>query len=153
MKSDSNNVSGTIVYVIRTTGNDRQVLFMRRSGGLHKGGWWPVAGTPKPDELPIDTALRELAEETGLRPTGLYEFGMEIPNVDGVRVLVAHVVYVNEDAAIELDHEHDDFRWVSADEAISMVPEGSRRFLEHLDRNFISGTPKAGLIELVNLAR
>ena len=148
-------VSGVIVYVLKNTAHGRKLLFLHRSGGVYKGGWWPVAGTPEAGEKPIETALRELKEETGLAPTesydfGLYDFGMEIPNVDGVRILRAYVAYVADDVRIQLNHEHDEFRWISGQEAIAMVPASSRHFLEHLNQAFICNTPLAGRISPID---
>ncbi len=136
-KSRMPEVSGCIVYILKQTPAGIRVLFLRRSGGQFVGSWWPVAGTPKPDETPEETARRELFEETGLNPDSWHEFGIDIPNADGVRVLKAYVVWVDDTHAIKLNYEHDAYRWMTADEAVNSVPEGSRHYLEHLAANFM----------------
>ena len=130
-------ISGVIVYVLRQVKGVTRVLFLRRSGGKYEGSWWPVAGTPEAGEAPLETAKRELKEETGLSPESWQSFGADIPNVDGVRVLKAFVVYIGENEEVRLNYEHDDMRWLSADEALNIVPKGSRQFIEHLVTNFI----------------
>lgn len=52
-------------------------FFLVHPGGpffRNKGlGWWTVPkGEPAPDELPLDTAIREFEEETGYRPEGTF---------------------------------------------------------------------------------
>ena len=114
-----------------------RVLFLHRSGGQHKDSWWPVAGTPLDDELPRDTARRELAEETGLITDHWQDFGIDIPNADGIRILKAFVAWVDESDAITLNYEHDAYRWLTADEVVEIVPAESRQYLEHLARQFM----------------
>ena len=136
MTGQRSDVSGSIVYVLKQTPQGARVLFLRRSGGQHTGGWWPVAGTPKPGEAPEATARRELLEETGLEPEQWHEFGIDIPNADGVRILKAFVVWITDDE-ITLNYEHDAYRWMTAEEVVSEVPPGSRQYLEHLVKNFM----------------
>lgn len=136
--SDGPEVSGSIVYVLKKTAAGVQVLFLHRSGGEYGQSWWPVAGTPKANESPVETARRELLEETGLSPDHWQEFGMDIPNADGVRVLKAFVVWVADDAPIRLNYEHDDYRWLSAEEVVEIVPPASRHYLEHLVAEFMN---------------
>ena len=69
-------VAGVIVYVIRQFPGEPKVLFLKRSGGQHIDAWWPVAGTPVAGEKPVQTAVRELEEETGLTPCRLFSFGI-----------------------------------------------------------------------------
>ena len=131
-------VSGSIVYVLKRTTDGARVLFLRRSGGEHRGGWWPVAGTPKPEEHPEDTAKRELKEETGLEPEQWHAFGIDIPNADGIRVLKAYVVWIKDDDEITLNYEHDAYRWLTAEEVVNEVPDGSKQYLQHLVTHFMS---------------
>ena len=103
-------VSGVIVYVLRNGNNAKEVLFLHRSGGQYKGGWWPVAGTPKVHETPIQTARRELLEETGITSAAWQPFGIDIPHANGVQVLKAFVVDTSSDVSITLNYEHDAYR-------------------------------------------
>lgn len=53
----------------RMNGDVREYLLVQ----LHAGHWSFPKGHPEPDETPIDTARRELREETGLGDIGLIE--------------------------------------------------------------------------------
>lgn len=58
----------SVLVVIYTPGLD--VLLLERMA--HPGFWQSVTGSREADETPIDTASREVAEETGI-DTALYE--------------------------------------------------------------------------------
>src|SRR2546425_11934464 len=59
-------------YVLRRTGPTLEVLVLRRSRGRSPGSWETVHGTIEPGETPVQAALREVHEETGLSPVRLY---------------------------------------------------------------------------------
>lgn len=130
-------VSGVIVYVTR---KDREVLFLRRSGGQYEDGWWPVAGTKRDDETPEDCARRELTEETGIVATELLDFGMFLPHYSGESELQVFVCPVPDDTSITLNYEHDDLTWMTGPEAVEFVPKSSRVYLQHLADNFLTGS-------------
>ncbi len=106
---------GSSVIVWRTAGEAREYLILHRTAAGppdYEGDWaWtPPSGARQPGETVEDGARRELLEETGLE-LGLMETGAESEE---------WVVYAAEappGADIELDAEHDRYRWVSADEA------------------------------------
>ena len=138
-------VVGVIVYVIRQFPDERKVLFLKRSGGQHKDTWWPVAGTSKAGEGPLQTAVRELGEETGLRPERLFTFGMEIPHADSNKALVTYVAFVDQATRVTLNYEHNDYRWMTGTEAANQVPDHSKSYLHYLNEHFIVVSPSPGL--------
>ena len=107
--------------------------------------WWPVGGTPKTGEEPLQTALRELFEETGFRPDQLFSFGMEIPHADPGKALVTFVAFVDETTPVTLNYEHSDYQWMTGAEAVSQVPDHSKSYLVHLRDCFIVESPAIGL--------
>ena len=142
-------VAGVIVYVIRLFPDERKVLFLKRSGGQYIDTWWPVAGTPEAGEEPLKTAVRELGEETGLRPDRLFSFGMEIPHADSNKALVTFVALVDQTTPVKLNDEHNDYRWLTGAEAVNQVPDHSKLYLDYLRERFIVVSPLLDLeIEL-----
>ena len=107
------------VYVLRRRANATELLFLRRSGGRFAGQWWPVTGTREPPEDPVQCALRELQEETGLTPTALYQTDLTAP-VEGGGYLRIFVAPVDGSAVVRINWEHDAHRWCSTEEAYGM---------------------------------
>ncbi|SFW68902.1 NUDIX hydrolase [Amycolatopsis australiensis] len=100
-----------------------RVLFLRRGPGVFLPGRWELpGGTVEPGEPFAATAVREVAEETGLlvRVTG--ELSRDSwPDVAGRAMVVHAFVYsAEEDGAGDVvlnPEEHDDFAWLMRDEA------------------------------------
>ncbi len=117
-------------------------ILRRREGAIealvlyrhpHRGGFWqPVTGTQEPGETPLQTAAREVAEESGLTgqvPIPLdyrHAFAFEGKHGRGTpRIFeeTAFALQVEGDPAISLDRlEHSTYRWAPIDEAIATVP-------------------------------
>lgn len=123
-----------------------QVLLLRRSGAYLKGVWSYVAGHLEDGERGWQCALRELEEETGLKPQALYSSDTCERYYDArnecIEVVPCFVALVAADRAVRLDGEHDAFRWASFEEAADRLPfGGQRRLLAHVRREFVERTP------------
>lgn len=101
-----------------------------------RDGWtWTLPkGTPKPGETREETALREVAEETGLqvRITAPFE-AIEYSFVQGGQRIHKTVHYYLMDAVggdlAGHDHEFEQVRWITLDEARSMLTFETERAL------------------------
>lgn len=110
-------------------GGSPEILLIRRSPGrIYAGLWQCVTGRLESDERVVDGALREVAEETGLRRNDLEAvFETEIVNwfhersVDAVWCEAVFAARVARGAIIRLSDEHDDQRWLTPDAARELV--------------------------------
>ncbi len=136
--------AGIIVFVLRGAVGTREVLFLRRSGGKYGEQWWPIGGTCKLGEKPLDTALREIAEETGLSPTALYGFGNDIAHVDGRSRIEAFVALVRTNDVVKLNYEHSAHRWLSAEEACGIALD--TQHIVRLRDEFMDVEPTAAIL-------
>ncbi|MGN2248066.1 NUDIX pyrophosphatase [Frateuria sp. GZRR35] len=142
----------TLVSVIPIRGggdNARTLLLHRAKAHLH-GLWTYAAGHLEAGEKAWQAAVRELAEETGLRPTALYSADQCETYYDVreecIAVVPAFVAYVEADAIVRLDDEHDDHVWLPFPEAIASLPFGGQRTLyAHVHREFVLRPPAPAL--------
>jgi dATP pyrophosphohydrolase len=138
---------GVVVFVLMEVEGELRILYLQRSGGRFAGQWWPVAGTCEKDEKPINTAVRELKEETGLSPDRIYTFWKEIIHANRDSHIESYVVYVLPESNVILNYEHSEFRWATVSESIEFVPEPYRKeikhveLMKHIESNFINREP------------
>ncbi len=129
--------------VDRTRG--AEILLLRRAPGRILAGLWQgVSGGLEPGERIVDGALRELEEETGVRPSDLETFydldqvnTFHVAAVDAVLTAAVFAARLPSGLEPRLSHEHDAAEWVSPEAAIarSVWPayrESVRRIVDHL---------------------
>ena len=104
------------------------LLIRRAPGRIFPGLWQCVTGGPEPAERIPQSALREVAEETGLGTAdieGFYDLDMVSAFYDeGSDAIVSGAIFalrVRAAAEPRLSVEHDALRWVAADDALALV--------------------------------
>jgi dihydroneopterin triphosphate diphosphatase len=144
-------VSFIDAYVLRSGPSGFEVLALRRGpGGRSPGSWETVHGTIEPGETPVQAALRELAEETGLAPRRLYNASRveAFYRHGGDTVALGPVFVALVDAGREArpSAEHDRAEWLAPAEAAGRFSwPRERRALE--DVLSILGSGDADLLE------
>jgi 8-oxo-dGTP pyrophosphatase MutT (NUDIX family) len=119
---------GCWLYRLGPDGGHEILLIRRADGRLFPGMWQCVTGKLEAGERIADGALREVAEETGLRGDDLEVFlDTDIVNwfhAGDLDTLLCEAVFaarVRPDAEVVLSDEHDAFRWLPPAEAKSLV--------------------------------
>jgi 8-oxo-dGTP pyrophosphatase MutT (NUDIX family) len=142
------------VYVLRPGPAGLETLVLRRShGGRCPGSWEVVHGSIEGGERPIEAALRELREETGLAPSRLYNLSRAEAfyrhAADEIGFIPVFAAWV-EQVEVRLSAEHDAAKWLSipaAQERLAWPRE--RRALEDIQLLLARGN--AGVLEDVLL--
>jgi dATP pyrophosphohydrolase len=136
-----------VVFVVHTTGDEVRLLAMRRTRGAFVGSWTPVMGGVEAGETAVQTARRELQEETGIVDARLATAGILDVFYDPIRDRAVHVpffVAYAESETVAIDEAHDAFRWLTFAEAAELYTFGSHRnALPELHRAFVDRIPDA----------
>lgn len=137
------------LFAIRKVEGNHEVLLLQREKTL-VGEWCQIAGSIEEGEYAWQTALRELNEETGLRPYALYSADVCEQFYDVSRNIImmgpVFVGFIDVDAKVSLNHEHSDYRWVDFEEAFGMVPfGGQRKILRWIENEFVKRSPSKHL--------
>lgn len=148
---DSHSVTMCIMPTIESSAVDVHVL-CRETGRLlylvlhrspekrYAGQWRIVAGKINAGETAPAAATRELFEETGLQPIGVWSLDYTHTYYDPVEDTVKLIpVFAMEVAPlpIQLSDEHDDARWITYEQALEILRcpgqrEGLRRTHEDI---------------------
>ena len=129
-------VLGTLVYACQNLSSDteRRVLVLHRNKEPNKGLWVAPGGKVEIHESPLECAIRELREETGLIASGLTLRGVvtEVsPREDYQWLLFIYVADDFEGELIACDEGH--LAWVDVS-AVSLlpIPEADAIFFPHV---------------------
>lgn len=98
-----------------------RILFLRRSSkvGTFQGYWSAVSGFIESDETPLETAIKEVWEETTVisKPT---KAGEPFKVRDKDIVWTIHpFLFEEKNCSIQIDWEHTEYKWVCVDETVS----------------------------------
>ena len=109
------------LFVIKHNGGDWRVLVLQRAAdGKRPNSWETVYGKIDAREKPEKAALRELDEETGLKPTALYNVTVSsffLHEKHTIQMCITFAAFVDEDDIVELSDEHQRFEWLTLDGA------------------------------------
>ena len=97
--------------VVIVESKDTDFLFLRRGVTAPKQGWCLAGGMNEDGETELQTAVREMFEETGITANEAdLEFCGTAESSTGLEVSVFWF-RLQEDVVVTLSDEHDDFRW------------------------------------------
>ncbi len=84
-------------------------------------------------ENPIQTAAREAQEEAGINITNIEPITITTFNKEDFVVMIGFKA-ITDSTKITLSWEHDEYRWVTKDEALQMeLPEFFKNMIEKLE--------------------
>jgi dATP pyrophosphohydrolase len=114
------------VIVLRGTGSALEVLCLRRGpGGRSPGTWEGVHAHIDEGETPVETAVRELKEETGVEAQRLYNLSRVEAfyrhTINEVVLVPVFVAVVPDHAEVLLSDEHEGFEWLAPSAALERM--------------------------------
>lgn len=138
------------IVVLRGHRRATRMLLLRRTGRYMHGAWTYVAGHLERGETGWQAALRELREETGLRPEALYSAdaceSFYDPRHDCVAVVPAFVARIGAGQTVRLNGEHDASAWLSRRAAQRRLPfPGQRLLVSQVWETFVHAEPPPAL--------
>ena len=149
-------VSRTVeVCLFRLDGAVASYLLLRRASGekLYPGMWQLITGTIRSGEQALDTARRELTEETGLAMKRLWI----VPFVDSFYAATDDTVHMSPFFAVEveagseptLSQEHQEYAWCTREQADrTLVWPGQREGLRIVHEYIVGGQEAATLLAI-----
>lgn len=135
--------------------NEPEFLVLQRSDDetIYPGLWQIVSGGIEPGEKAYEAALREVMEETGFKPLGLYN--TPLTNTfyfftnDSVNLSPVFAAEVDPDEKVKLSDEHKDFRWLVKEEAISLlVWPGQKNAIDIINEYIVRRNPSEGFMKI-----
>lgn len=142
------------VYVFRRRGRTVQFLALRRGPGESLPGvWQPVTGTLRRGETTVRGALREVREETGVRPSRLWRLETVTayfdPRRDAIRAITRFAAEIPARAAVRRSREHSALGFVAAREAARrFLWDSQRGGLAAVRAQVLRGGPRARALEI-----
>lgn len=117
---------GVNVAVVRNTYDGWEFLILKRAETESYGGYWGfMTGGKKEKETVAKVVVRELKEETGLKPKSMWatEYLIQFyePECDSIWFLPLIVAVVDEKGKVVLSEENDEFRWLKPSKAKHLV--------------------------------
>ncbi|MFJ4185365.1 NUDIX domain-containing protein [Kitasatospora sp. NPDC089509] len=127
---DGDDFEGVLVFVTDTAG--RLLLHLREDGpGMAWPGYWtPIGGWREGDETALETAVREVREEAGIRISGLRSLPAPHDDLGLPLTRVLHAVRDGDESDLRLGDEGLAVRMVPLAEALALnVPPYLRHYL------------------------
>lgn len=135
------------VYPFRRVDGRVEFLMLRRRPEARLGGTWQaVHGKIETGESAVQAGLRELSEETGLRPLRLWQLehvsAFFVADLDRILMCPGLAVEVSPADAVTLNHEHAEYRWEPADSArTTFIWPGQREAIAEILDVILAGAP------------
>ncbi|ADI37933.1 NUDIX hydrolase [Waddlia chondrophila] len=137
----------TVCYVVRMVNGQSEYLLMQRCSEYLNGNWQMVTGSIQTGETAWQAALRELYEETSLKPKIFYKvdqvesfYELELDKILFGPIFLA---IVNPEQAVRLSPtEHRCFIWKPLEEALKYLQfSNQRRIISFIEERYILQEP------------
>jgi dATP pyrophosphohydrolase len=141
-------------HIFREQNGKLEFLLLKRSPEQYYPNLWQmVSGKIKENETAYSTALREIKEETNLRPEKFWVAptvnSFYSPDKDYICLLPVFAGKVKFDSEVVLSKEHTEYKWVVPEEAKQMLAwDGQRKSVDVIVDYFLNRNSLLNFIEV-----
>ena len=140
-------------YIYQNTDNGIVYLMLKRSPGkYYEHLWQGVAGKIEKGETATETVIRELKEETGMKPKRMFaaDHIASFYDARNDRILMAPIFGIEvENSEVQISDEHSEYKWVSFEEALALLTwKGQKEGLRIVHDEITSGDDRAKWSEI-----
>ena len=141
-------------HIFREKNGELEFLLLKRSPEQYYPNLWQmVSGKIKENETAYNAALREIKEETGLTPEKFWVAptvnSFYSPENDYICLLPVFAVKVKFNSEVKLSNEHNEYKWVTPDEAKQMLAwDGQRKSVDVLVDYFLNRESFLNFVEI-----
>lgn len=131
------------VHLFKVIEGEIKFLILKRAENVvFPGLWQMVTGKSEGDETALETALREITEETGLTPKNIWA----APNINSfyshqkncINLLPVFAGEIDAKEEVVISNEHVEYKWVAPDEAKRLFAwPGHRKSVEIITQYFL----------------
>lgn len=133
-------------YICRIESGNARFLIMKRQTSYLSNTWQMVSGKIENGEKAWEAALREIREETGLKPDRFYsaeevELFYEVSQ-NCINIVPVFVGFIDSNQSVKLSPEHSEYKWVSSDESASLlIFEHQTQTMRKIEAKFVKQKP------------
>jgi dATP pyrophosphohydrolase len=141
-------------HIFREQNGKLEFLLLKRSPQQYYPNLWQmVTGKIKESETAFNTALREIKEETSLTPEKFWVAptvnSFYSPDKDYICLLPVFASQVKFESKVEISKEHVEYKWVSPEEARSLLAwDGQRKSVDVIVDYFLNKNSFLNFIEI-----
>lgn len=124
-------ILGTLIYPLRQGATGAEVLMLFRHKAPNRGQWVAPGGKVERNESPLEGALRELQEESGLRATWAHFRGMvtELSPLPDWQWLLFIYVVTEFEGQVMADEREGRLKWIPLSDLPALnLPQADRIF-------------------------
>lgn len=137
-------------FIVKREQGGVKYLLLHRCGEYLNDNWQMVSGKVEKGETAWQAALREIKEETSIVPDEFYSCDIleqfyEL-NQNCINLVPIFVGFINSDQEVVLSDEHDEYKWVSLQEAKEMLEFHNQIVtINHINTYFVQRKPSKHL--------
>lgn len=144
-------------HIIRTINNEIEFLLMKRNQNeKYPNIWQMVTGTIDENEKAFETAIREIEEETSIKPKRLWI----VPNINSfyshekneICFVPVFVTQFENDVQIKISNEHSEYKWLEKEKAKKLLAWPGQRKSVDIIYDYFSGIDKSLKMIEINLS-